>query len=491
MAEATHQGSKLTLIDVVAQSVGFLGPVFSGSIVLILLIAGASGKTAGAAAPLSVVIAAIGILALGWIVAQYARTIHAAGSLYNYVTAGLGMRIGAAAGLVYYLGIVMLGAAIAVYIGGFVHDTLDAEFHHAVFSIWVWQLLFLLLLLAVVYVGVQISIKTQLALALISMLVLLVFFVLVVIKVGSDNSIKAFNPSTSPDGWSGVLFGVVYGVLLFTGFETSANLAEEAQDPGRNIPRAVLVSVLIASGFFLLATYAQVAGFHFSLDAIVKGIQSGQSPLVYLGGPSDAGGYGSVAMRRILELVILLDMVAVYIGVSVAATRGIFAMARDRWLPVSLARRSPKRGTPVVATVALGVIYFAWVLISHVAARPFRLPGAPDYFSLYLWMSTCGIFSLIIVYLLMSIGAPRGLRHLDRPAAVLVASGVGTLLTVGAIFGSIYKVPSPTVWAAYSVLIAGVLFLGMAVVFGRNRSLKDLHTTSIEHAVGTAVLLTD
>jgi amino acid transporter len=97
-------GSKrLSLIDVVAQSVGFMGPVFSAAF-LIPLIAGynASGKGAGTATPFAVILAAIGIFALGWIVAQYAKRIHAAGSLYDYVSDGFGDRAGAIAGWVYY-----------------------------------------------------------------------------------------------------------------------------------------------------------------------------------------------------------------------------------------------------------------------------------------------------------------------------------------------------------------------------------------------------
>ena len=90
---------------------------------------GASGSGAGAAAPLSVVISAVGVLGLGWIVSQYARRIQATGSLYNYVTDGLGKRTGAAAGVLYYSGVLVLGAGILVMIGGTIHDTILAEFH--------------------------------------------------------------------------------------------------------------------------------------------------------------------------------------------------------------------------------------------------------------------------------------------------------------------------------------------------------------------------
>jgi amino acid transporter len=100
-------GAKLlSLPDVIAQSIGFIGPVFSSAFVIPLVVGviSASGKGGGVAAPLSVILAAIGVFALGWVVSSYAKEIHAAGSLYDYVTRGLGERVGTAAGWLYYGG---------------------------------------------------------------------------------------------------------------------------------------------------------------------------------------------------------------------------------------------------------------------------------------------------------------------------------------------------------------------------------------------------
>ena len=100
----------LTLPDVIAQSVGFMGPVFSSAFVIPLVVGviSASGKGGGVASPLSVLIAAVGVFAIGAIVSRYAREVHAAGSLYDYVTRGLGERTGTAAGWLYYVGVTVL-----------------------------------------------------------------------------------------------------------------------------------------------------------------------------------------------------------------------------------------------------------------------------------------------------------------------------------------------------------------------------------------------
>src|SRR5881409_668902 len=112
--------------------------------------------------------------------------------------------------------------------------------------------------------GVRISTRVQLTFALTSVVVVLVFFLDVISKAPKQD-LSAFTPSAAAQGWSGILFGVLYGVLIFVGFETAANLAEETAEPKRQIPRAVLASVVIVSVFYAIAAYAQVAGFGFDM----------------------------------------------------------------------------------------------------------------------------------------------------------------------------------------------------------------------------------
>lgn len=454
---------KLTLIDAIAQSVGFMGPVFSIAFLVPLLVGlNASGKGAGVAAPLSVLIAAIGVLGLGWIVAEYAKRIHAAGSLYDYVTDGLGNRIGAAAGGLYYLGILALGSGILVMIGGTIYDTIDAEFGVQPLPRAGWDLLLLALITAVLYLGVALSTRAQLVLALLSVTVVLIFSIYVIAKVGSGNHVAtAFKPSSSPQGISGVMFGVLYGVLLFTGFETSANLGEETAHPKRDIPRAVLVSVLLIAGFYLITSYAQVAGFHFSLDSIGK---NAGAPLFGLAGPVSGGGFGSVTLRRVLELVVLLDMIAVLIGCSVASSRGLFAMARDRRLPRAMGRVS-KRGTPLIASLVVLALYFVTILVTHLWVGLVAQQGLPHYVAIFSWYSTFGSIALAVIYLLMAVGAMRALRGegLNR-SKVFIAGIVGVAVTAAAIFGSIYKVSKPIIYAPWLALIVFVVGLVLALL---------------------------
>ena len=462
-SKASLGGSKkLSLVDAVAQSVGFMGPVFSIAFLvpLVVGITAASGNGAGNAAALSVLLASVGVIGLGWIIAQYTRKIQAAGSLYTYVSDGLGARTGAALGWLYYTGILALSAGILVMIGGTIHDTLLGEFNFHAIAYWGWDAILFVLVAVVMYFGVALSTRLQLVLALLSVSVVLLFSIYVVLKSGGLHHVATgFSPSSSPTHWKGVLFGMLYGVLLFTGFESSANLGEETDRPEHNIPRAVLFSVIAITVFYVIGSFAQVAGFHFNLAALGKANATG--PLFVLAGPAAQGGFASVAIRRLVELVVVFDMIAVLIGTAVAASRGIFALARDGRLPRQLVSVS-RRGTPTGATIMVLVSYLVVTALA-LGTSAFGISGLPEYVALFSWMSTYGGFAIAIIYLLIALGALRGLREHPAKAKLYVSSTVGFLVTGAALFGAIYKVTAPTVYAPYTAVV--ILGVGLIVSF--------------------------
>lgn len=455
-------GKRLSLVDVIAQSVGFMGPVFSAAF-LIPLIAGfsASGKGAGVATPFAVLLAAVGTFALGWIVAQYAKRVHAAGSLYDYVSMGLGPQAGAATGWLYYGGTTVLASAIAVLVGWFVHDVLflDVFGTDSPLPMWVWSGIYVAAVFLIMYLGVQISTRVQLALALVSAAALLLFFLKVIVDVGSANSLKAFNPAEAADGLPGILFGVLYGVLIFVGFETAANLAEETAEPKRAIPRAVLLTVVIVTAFYLIASYAQIAGLGFDPNLILDPAIAA-APVFALG---SGDFYGSSVILKFLEVVVFLDIMAVGLGAAVASTRGVFALARDRRIPGALAAVAPSRGTPVGSIVFVEGISVLMVIFAELWEGLFAVPDTPHYFAMFAWLSTFGGFCLMVVYGLMAAGAFRGLADHPNKAGVMLAGLFGLATAVGAVFGGVYKQPNPynLVWA----YAAGWLVLGIVLTF--------------------------
>jgi amino acid transporter len=453
---------RLALPDLIAQSVGFMGPVFAAAF-LIPLVAGVtspSGRGAGAAAPLAVLIAAIGILAIGWIVCSYARAVQAAGSLYDYVSRGLGARVGTAAGWLYYGGMTILLAGLLLLIGGYLQATVLVEFGVRPLPGWAWSLLAIAAVAAAGYFGVRISARIQLALVLASMLVVAAFFVMVIVRLGRANSLRPFSPAAAGSGWSGILFGALYGVLLFAGFETAANLAEETRAPRRSGPAAVLSAAAIGAVFLVLAAYAEVAGFHDRLQALTA---AAGAPLFALGSPASAGGYGSLWTDRLLELVVLLDLIAMAIGCSAAASRGLFAMARDRRIPAALAVVSRRHGTPLGAGVFLVATSAAALLVNQFWPGLLALPQTPHYLALFAWAAAFGGFALVVTYLLMCVGSLRSFATARHRVRLALAAVVGIVITAGAVYGSFFKVTKPTIYAPWVGL--ALLAIGFASTF--------------------------
>ncbi len=462
---------RLSLTDAVAQSVGFMGPVFSSALILPLIVAaGAAGKGAGVATPFAVIVAAVGIAALGWIIAAYSRRIHAAGALYDYATAGFGPRAGAVAGWVYYWGTAALTAAIPLIFGFFVETLLKDLGWHSAPPYWVWALVWTALLFGLLYFGVRISTRTQLALVLISAVVVLGFFIYVIAKGGAggdSNSIKPFLPSSADQGWSGILYGVLYGVLIFVGFETAANLGEETANPTRNIPRAIFLAIFVVGAFYLIAAYAQDIGFGLDAGKWAESIAVG--PLFVLGSPD---AFGSVNFDRLLEFIVILDIMAVGLGCGVATSRGVFALARDRRVPGALARVSARHGTPagaIVFTVALCLAVPLWTRLGHgVLTR--EIPGVPpnialfpEYFPMFAWLAGFGSFALAVVYVVIALGGLRSLWEVENKALLAIAGVVGFAVAAGGIWGAIYKVPHPANKIPWAVLIIGVIGILLAL----------------------------
>jgi amino acid transporter len=177
---------------------------------------------------------------------------------------------------------------------------------------------------------------------------------------------------------------------------------------------------------------------------------------------------------------VFLDMLAVYVGAAVASTRGVFAMARDRRLPGGLAAVSKRYGTPVGAILLLIAIQAILIAVAEFNDTLLALPGLPHYFSIFVWCATFGGFALLVVYLLMSIGALRGVGDDQGRAGLILAAILGIAITAAAIFGSFYKVTSPTLlapWAAVIWFAIGLVY--MLLVKGRepaSDALADLRT---------------
>ena len=170
-------------------------------------------------------------------------------------------------------------------------------------------------------------------------------------------------------------------------------------------------------------------------------------------------------------------MLAVAIGCAVSASRGLFALARDRRIPGALAITSKKHGSPLGAAVFITGASVVTLLVNQFWTSLFALPQTPHYFALFAWGSTFGGFALVVVYLLMSVGSLVSFAGAQRRVSTVIAAVIGILITGGAIFGAFYKVTSPTIEAPwYAIALLAIGFASTFVLRAREPASRSSRT---------------
>jgi amino acid transporter len=146
----------------------------------------------------------------------------------------------------------------------------------------------------------------------------------------------------------GLMAGMIMGLTTLVGFDSAANLAEEAKNPFRSVPRAIVASV-VASGvaglLFLVALTAAIKD--------VPAVTNSASPVAAI----IRDQLGPV-MERVLLTGIVFALFGAGMVVMAACSRQVFAMARDQRFPAHrlLRRVNPRTQTPVPATILIVVV---------------------------------------------------------------------------------------------------------------------------------------
>ncbi len=388
----------LTTWDAIAQSLA-IGPIFSSAFVA-YLIAG----SAGGAAPLSTLIGAVGVLALGWLIAFYARRGGGAGAIYDYLR-----RVSPAVGL-FAAGIYFLGA-LTLDSGGFlVVGLLAAQVFASYLSLtipwWVFSLIALVLIFLINFLGIRIATRVQLILSAISVIPLLILAVVIIVNGGAaGNTLQAFNPASVPAAptsvpAAGIFPGILFAITLFIGFETSASLGEETRNPRHSIPRAVIGTVLITGVFYLLMIYASDIGFGLNHSADWA---SNPAPLDTL-----ATRYVGSWLAVLVDIAVLFDALVVMSAFMATTSRGMFALARHQLLPSPLASISARFRTPLGGILLVSITALLVTVIVEITQINVSADVAPlNVLTVFAIMSTLGSLLIELIYIGLCLVAVR------------------------------------------------------------------------------------
>jgi amino acid transporter len=390
---------RLGTSSAVAQALA-IGPMFSTALVLSLVSNPVNGSMFNTT--LSVLIAGLGVLAIAYSIALFARRYQGAGAIYEYLTHGAHPAVGVFFAGVFFVGTLFLGGG-GIYLGlgiltqGFWAAHMD-WLTTTLPAWWVFALFFLALVVILNYVGIRLAISLMLLFAAVSFTVMTILALAIIFQGGENgNTLQMFNPNTT--SLSTVFDGVMLGILLFVGFEAAASIGEESHDPHRSIPRALLWTVGVSAAFYVLMSYAISIGL--GKTAVDKGAWLDPAALDNL-----ATQYIGKSYAALVDLVVILDATALALAICVTIGRGYFALGRDGLLPSVFARTS-RHNTPWVGNLMVVVGGGGLILIglySHTMDRFIPIAGSRE-FSAFLVSATAGSFAIELVYLALAVAA--------------------------------------------------------------------------------------
>src|SRR5262245_10635209 len=203
-----------------------IGPMFSTALLLGLISNPVTG--AGWNSALSVLLAGLGVLAIGYVVALYARRFAGAGAVYEYLTHGAHPWVGVLTAGIFFLGTLFLGGGgIYLGVGNLAEGFWNAHISDNGPAWWVWGLIALAIVLVLNYIGVRVAVGVMLTFAAVSFVPMLILAIVIVAKGGADGiSVSVFDPSETglfDLTGGGVLGGVLIGILPVVGFEAAAS----------------------------------------------------------------------------------------------------------------------------------------------------------------------------------------------------------------------------------------------------------------------------
>jgi len=444
----------LGLPSALAMSLAFISPTI-GVIFISSLIAG----KAGLSSPFIFIIGTLGIALMASTLAQFTRRITSAGTFYKFICQSFGTSTAFVAGMVLLLAYTLQSPLNINLFGGFVSQTLASDFGIHI-TWWILMLVIVVAVGALAWYSVHTSMSFDLAFVIAEVTVAGILLLLIVFKGGDHGQVPtSFLPSHSPSGFGGLGEAFVFIVLAFFGFESSTTVAEETRNPRRNLPIALIGSVVLTGLWFTFAMYSIIVGYG---SAHVSQISSATAPLHDLAQRYIGGWYANL-----VDLAAVSAIIAVLLAIHTANFRVLYALGRDGVLPKALGRTHVKHKTPHIAIITYSILALVVGLIAGAVWGPLPAFGDLGYLS---------SLAILPVYIGANIALPffiyRRYRNEFSVIVHVIFPVVSSVIFLVAIWLSIHPYPTSAPenvfpWLLGAFIVAAII---TAAVLHRRRS---------------------
>jgi basic amino acid/polyamine antiporter, APA family len=317
----------------------------------IFVIIGEAIGDSGPSIVLSFALAGVTCLFSALSYSELASTIPVSGSAYTYGYATLGELLGWIIGWDLILEYGVSVAAVAVGWGGYLQSLLDSLFGISIptaiagppgegGTVNVPAVFLVLAVAALLIYGVRESARTNTIMVFLKVGILIFFILVGFASINGDN----YSP-WAPNGTSGTVDAAALIFFAYIGFDAVSTGGEESRNPQRDLPIAIVGSLLIATLIYILVAIVAVG---LAPSSRLAGSDAPLSDAIKIGAGLDWAG-------DLLSFGALVAITSVTLTILYGQTRIFFAMSRDGLLPEIFARLSARR-TPWVTTLIFGVL---------------------------------------------------------------------------------------------------------------------------------------
>jgi basic amino acid/polyamine antiporter, APA family len=330
----------LSLISVIAISIG--GMLGSG----IFVLPGLAAAKTGSSVWLAYLLAAVCILPAALSKSELATAMPKSGGTYVYMERAFGPLFGTIAGIGLWLSLLLKSSFALVGFGAYLSILVNISPELTKYA----AILFLVLILYLNILGVKKVGKVQIVIVSISLLSLTLILFFGIPRVNTS----LLDPFML-NGNTGLISTVAFVYISYAGVTKVAAIAGEIKSPKKNLPLAMILSLLIMTAIYVFVTFVLVG--NIPLDSLQTDIKPIYTIANMLGGPI----IGIIA--AVVGVVTLISMANS--GV-LASSRFPFAMARDKLLPDSMGKIHSKYLTPVLTIIMTGVVMALVILFLDV-----------------------------------------------------------------------------------------------------------------------------
>ncbi|MFP8885541.1 amino acid transporter [Streptomyces mangrovi] len=313
----------------------------------IFVVLGEAVPEAGPAVTVSFALAGLTALFSALSYAELAGAIPVSGSSYTYTYATMGELLGWVIGWCLILEYGVSVAAVAVGWGEYLNELLDGTVGVTIPAalsappgdggiVNLPALLVVLLAMALLLGGARESARANAVMVAVKIGALLMFCAVAATGVRAGN----YTPF-APLGVAGVNAAAATLFFSYIGFDAASTAGEEARDPRRDLPRAIVLSLVVVTVLYCLVAAVAVGALPWQdftgTEAALAGIMEEVT----------GGAFWSV----LLALGAVVAIASVVLAVLYGQTRILFSMSRDGLIPQVFSRVHPRTGTPRAGTL--------------------------------------------------------------------------------------------------------------------------------------------